>query len=171
MIWGSLVKDKTVLFVDDEISILSTLKRLLRNEEYQLLTASSAEEGLELLNTEKVDIVISDMRMPNIDGAEFLEQVKFKHPHIGRMIMSGFADLESVVKAINKGDINQFISKPWNNDALKQVVKDHLPPSSANISHDKKESEEFFQLKQLVHEQQQEIIQLNEQLDRLTNKV
>ncbi len=165
------MKDKTVLFVDDEISILSTLKRLLRNEEYQLLTASSAEEGLKLLNTEKVDIVISDMRMPNIDGAEFLEQVKFKHPHIGRMIMSGFADLESVVKAINKGDINQFISKPWDNDTLKQVVKDHLPQSNADNQQNKEVSEEIFQLKQLIHEQQQEIIQLHEQLERLTSKV
>ncbi len=165
------MKDKTVLFVDDEISILSTLKRLLRNEEYQLLTASSAEEGLILLNTEKVDIVISDMRMPNIDGAEFLEQVKFKHPHIGRMIMSGFADLESVVKAINKGDINQFISKPWDNDTLKQVVKDHLPQSNADNQQNKEVSEEILQLKQLIHEQHQEIKHLHEQLERLTSKV
>jgi len=165
------VKDKTVLFVDDEISILSTLKRLLRNEEYQLLTASSAEEGLELLKTEKVDIVISDMRMPNIDGAEFLEQVKFKHPHINRMIMSGFADLESVVKAINKGDINQFISKPWDNNTLKKVVKDHLPQSNGDNQQNKEVSEEIFQLKQLIQEQQQEISQLHEQLERLTSKV
>ncbi len=165
------MKDKTVLFVDDEISILSTLKRLLRNEEYQLLTASSAEEGLELLKTEKVDIVISDMRMPNIDGAEFLEQVKFKHPHINRMIMSGFADLESVVKAINKGDINQFISKPWDNDTLKKVVKDHLPQSNGDNQQNKEVSEEIFQLKQLIQEQQQEITQLHEQLERLTSKV
>ena len=157
--------------MDDEISILSTLKRLLRNEEYQLLTASSAEEGLELLKTEKVDIVISDMRMPNIDGAEFLEQVKFKHPHINRMIMSGFADLESVVKAINKGDINQFISKPWDNDTLKKVVKDHLPQSNGDNQQNKEVSEEIFQLKQLIQEQQQEITQLHEQLERLTSKV
>jgi len=165
------VKDKTVLFVDDEISILSTLKRLLRNEEYQLLTASSAEEGLELLKTKKVDIVISDMRMPNIDGAEFLEQVKFKHPHINRMIMSGFADLESVVKAINKGDINHFISKPWDNNTLKKVVKDHLPQSNGDNQQNKEVSEEIFQLKQLIQEQQQEITQLHEQLERLTSKV
>ena len=165
------MKDKTVLFVDDEISILSTLKRLLRNEEYQLLTASSAEEGLELLNTEKVDIVISDMRMPNFDGAEFLEQVKFKYPSISRMIMSGFADLESVVKAINKGDINQFISKPWDNDTLKQVVKDHLPASSTDNRQNMQESEEIFQLKKLVHDQQQQIICLNEQIERLSQKV
>ncbi|MEH6347097.1 MAG: response regulator [Bermanella sp.] len=164
------MKNKTVLFVDDEISILNTLKRLLRNEEYQLLTASSAEEGLELLDSKKVDIVISDMRMPNIDGAEFLEKVKSKHPDIGRMIMSGFADLESVVKAINKGDINQFISKPWDNDTLKQVVKDHLPQSTADNNHARQDSEEVLQLKQLVHEQQQKIIQLNEQLHELTHR-
>ncbi len=156
--------------MDDEISILNTLKRLLRNEEYQLLTASSAEEGLELLDSEKVDIVISDMRMPNIDGAEFLEQVKSRHPDIGRMIMSGFADLESVVKAINKGDINQFISKPWDNDTLKQVVKDHLPQSTVNNNHEQQDSEEVLQLKQLVHEQRQMIIQLNDQLHELTHK-
>lgn len=164
------MKNKTVLFVDDEINILNTLKRLLRNEEYQLLTASSAEEGLELLESEKVDIVISDMRMPNIDGAEFLEQVKSKYPDIGRMIMSGFADLESVVKAINKGDINQFISKPWDNETLKQVVKDHLPQSAVENNHEQQDSEEVLQLKQLVHEQQQKIIQLNKQLQELTNK-
>ena len=83
------MKNITVLFVDDELSILSTLKRLLRKESYDVLTADSGQQGLELLAQHAVDVVISDMRMPQMNGAEFLKIVKQQYPHTKRIIMSG----------------------------------------------------------------------------------
>ena len=162
------MKDKTVLFVDDEVSILNTLKRLLRNEEYNLLTAASAQEGLELLSQQPVDIVISDMRMPGVSGTEFLEKVKDKYPAIKRMIMSGYADLESVVSAINQGNISQFISKPWNNDALKQIVLNHLPNHQDTSGAPYEDTLEINNLKKTICEQQKKIDDLQQQLEKLS---
>jgi len=162
------MKDKTVLFVDDEVSILNTLKRLLRNEEYNLLTATSAQEGLELLSQQAVDIVISDMRMPGVSGTEFLEKVKDKYPMIKRMIMSGYADLESVVSAINQGNISQFISKPWDNDALKQIVLNHLPNHQDTSSAPYEDALEIDNLKKIICEQQNKIDDLQQQLEKLS---
>ena len=159
-----------MLFVDDEVNILNSLKRLLRNEEYNLLTASSAEEGLELLNHEKVDIVISDMRMPHVSGTEFLEEVKEQHPEINRMIMSGYADLESVVEAINRGNISQFISKPWDNNTLKKMVLDHLPTALDSGVESYKESVETQNLKKIICDQQVKIDALQSQLDQSVSK-
>lgn len=164
------MNDKTVLFVDDEISILNTLKRLLRNEEYNLLTASSAEEGLEILSHQSVDIVISDMRMPHIDGPEFLEKVKDQYPSINRMIMSGYADLESVVNAINQGNISQFISKPWDNDALKKMVLDNLPTHQDPAVESDQESVQISNLKKIICDQQVKIEALENQLKNTTGK-
>ncbi len=163
-------KNRTVLFVDDEISILNTLKRLLRNEEYNLLTASSAQEALELLSHKAVDLVISDMRMPHISGTEFLEQVKDQYPTINRMIMSGYADLESVVSAVNLGNITQFITKPWDNDALKKMVLSHLTMTPGANNEFYEESTQVKNLKQIICEQQKVIEDLHKQLEEFTDK-
>ncbi len=114
----------TILFVDDELSILSTLKRLLRREPYDILTAESGQQGLDILANKAVNIVISDMRMPHMSGAEFLQQVKQHYPHTKRIIMSGYADIDAVVDAVNQGGICHFISKPWDNDELKTIISE-----------------------------------------------
>ena len=150
-----VMKNKTVLFVDDEISILKTLTRLLRNEDYHLLTATSAQQGLELLSQHCVNIVVSDMRMPNVSGTEFLEQVKLDYPNVSRMIMSGYADLESVFNAINHGDISQFVSKPWNNDTLKKVIVNQLTFHQNPIMEPYGKPITVQKLKQAVYEQKQ----------------
>ncbi|MCE5271665.1 response regulator [bacterium] len=118
--------ENRVLCVDDEVSILSALKRLLRKEEYTLLTASSAEEGIELLKQTTVQVVVSDQRMPGLTGVQFLQKVKAMHPDTVRVILSGYADLSVMVEAINKGEIYRFLSKPWNDEELRITIRQAL---------------------------------------------
>lgn len=115
-----------VLLVDDEPSILSALRRLLRPEGYQILLANGGQEGLELLADEPVDLVISDMRMPEMDGASFLEQVRERWPDVGRILLTGYADISSTVAAINRSEIHRYVAKPWDDRELLLVVEDAL---------------------------------------------
>jgi len=109
---------RTLLLVDDEEYILNALKRLLRRSNYRVLTAPSAAEGLRLLGENRVDVVISDQRMPVMTGVEFLSRVKEIHPDSVRMVLSGYTDLESVTDAINRGAIYKFLTKPWDDEHL-----------------------------------------------------
>jgi len=154
------VDNITILFVDDELSILSTLKRLLRREPYDILTADSGQQGLDILAEKSVNIVISDMRMPHMSGAEFLQQVKQHYPQTKRIIMSGYADIEAVVDAVNKGGICHFISKPWDNDELKTIICD-LVADKQN-----QESQQIQTLQSIIREQQQEINSLKSTLNK-----
>jgi response regulator RpfG family c-di-GMP phosphodiesterase len=116
----------TVLCVDDEVGILSALKRLLRPTGYRVLTANSAAAGLALLASEAVDLVISDMRMPETDGAQFLEQVRERWPDTIRLLLTGYADMASTIHAINRGQIYRYIAKPWNDDELPLIIREAL---------------------------------------------
>src|SRR5688572_3801222 len=102
----------TVLCVDDESNILNALRRLLRPRGYRVLTAESGAEGLNLIDGERVDLVLSDMRMPEMDGANFLQQVKARSPDTVRILLTGYADLASTVAAVNNGGIYRYIAKP-----------------------------------------------------------
>lgn len=115
---------RTLLLVDDEPSILSSLKRLFRREGYFLLTAESGEEGLELLASNPVGVVISDARMPAMSGAEFLGKVRELYPDTIRMILSGYTELSAVTSAVNRGELFGFFTKPWNDDELLEAVRD-----------------------------------------------
>ena len=116
----------TLLLVDDEPSILSALRRLLRKSGYTIHTAESGKTGLEILEREPVDLVISDMRMPEMDGARFLEQVKARWPATVRLLLTGYSDVTSTIDAINRGEIYRYIAKPWNDDDLVLIVRDAL---------------------------------------------
>ena len=116
----------TLLLVDDEPGILSALRRLLRKSGYAIHTAESGKAGLEILEREHVDLVISDMRMPEMDGARFLEQVRARWPDTVRLLLTGYADVTSTIDAINRGEIYRYIAKPWNDDDLVLIVRDAL---------------------------------------------
>lgn len=112
-----------ILCVDDERNVLRALERIFLDDDYEILTASSGEEGLEILNgSEQVQVVISDFRMPGMNGVEFLKEVFKTHPDTIRIVLSGYADTAAVVAAINDGKIYKFIPKPWNDDELKMTV-------------------------------------------------
>jgi len=116
----------TLLLVDDEPSVLSALRRLFRMNGFAIEQASSGAEGLALMATKPIDLVISDMRMPEMDGAEFLEAVRQRHPDTVRILLTGYADIASTVAAINRGEIHRYIAKPWDDHDLMLVVSEAL---------------------------------------------
>lgn len=130
----------TVLCVDDEANILSALKRLFRPHGYTILTATSGQEALALLEKEHVDLVISDMRMPEMNGAQFLEQVKNRWPDTVRLLLTGYAEMAATVDAINKGGIYRYISKPWEDAAMVDLVREAL--ERLNLEREKRRLEE-----------------------------
>jgi response regulator RpfG family c-di-GMP phosphodiesterase len=116
----------TILFVDDEASILSSLRRLFRPHGYQIFVAESGAAGLEVLEKETIDLVVSDMRMPEMDGAHFLEQVRQRWPAVVRLLLTGYADVTSTIAAINCGEIYRYIAKPWDDNDIVLTVRDAL---------------------------------------------
>lgn len=117
----------TVLCVDDEPNILAALRRLLRGETgWRFRGAGSGAEALEILANEPVDVIISDMRMPQMDGAQFLEQARELRPDVGRLLLTGEADMASTMAAINRGEIYRYITKPWNDAELVATVRQAL---------------------------------------------
>lgn len=115
-----------VLCVDDESNILKSLRRLFISEPFEMFAASSGFEALELMDQHQFDVIISDMRMPEMSGAEFLKKAFAKQPDSYRILMTGYADISSTVAAVNEGRINRYISKPWNNQELITSVHDGL---------------------------------------------
>ena len=152
------MSDKTVLCVDDEVNILNALKRLLRSEDYQLLTAVGGEEGLSVLEQESVHLVISDQRMPGMTGVEFLQRVKERHPDTVRVVLSGYADVSVMVDAINHGEIYRFLAKPWNDAELKTAVRqclaqyDILQENQALVEKTRVQNEELRRLNEGLEE-------------------
>lgn len=148
----------TVLFVDDEPGILSALRRLFRPQGYRILIAESGAGGLEIIEREEVDLVISDMRMPEMDGAQFLEQVRLRKPEIIRIMLTGYADITSTVAAINRGEIYRYISKPWDDSDIILIV-------SKALEHQRLEQENQ-KLRVLTQQQNEELRELNASLER-----
>jgi len=147
----------TLLFVDDEANILTALKRLFRPYGYNILVAEGGQAALELLQQQPVDLVISDMRMPGMDGAEFLELVATQWPGTIRILLTGYADLKSTIKAVNAGKIYRYISKPWEDNDITISVKHALDQKNLEAERDR--------LLALTHNQNEELKRLNTGLE------
>jgi diguanylate cyclase (GGDEF)-like protein len=115
---------QTLLAVDDEPNILNAIKRLLRRDGYRVLTASSADEAFNVLATNDVQVILSDQRMPQMSGTEFLSRVRDLYPDTIRIVLSGYTDLNTITEAVNRGAIYKFLTKPWDDDALRQQVNE-----------------------------------------------
>ena len=135
---------RTVLIVDDEEHVLSSLKRVLSNEPYNALFASSGKETLEILDTQDVHVLVADLGMPGMDGIELLKIVKERYPHIIRMVISGYTDSETMLAAINEGEILRFIAKPWANKELKIIIQQAI--DYYNLCSEREMLIEFFEL-------------------------
>jgi response regulator RpfG family c-di-GMP phosphodiesterase len=124
----ALKSEHTLLLVDDEKAITRALNRLFRKEGYQILTADSGSEGLELLqqNNNQVSMIISDQRMPVMNGAQFLEKAKNICPEAIRYLLTGYSDMEAVIQAVNRGEIHRYLTKPWNDEDLVLQVRQSL---------------------------------------------
>jgi FixJ family two-component response regulator len=152
----------TVLCVDDEQNILNALKRLLRKDGYRLLTASSGDEGVRILEQNEVHVVISDQRMPEMSGTEFLARVKEHHPAALRIVLTGYTDVDSITDSINKGHIYKFFLKPWNDQSLRLEIKqalDHYDLIRANKK-----------LQEQVMQQNEELKEINENLEAMVQE-
>ena len=147
----------TILCVDDEPNILSALRRLFRPKGYKVLVAESGKAGLELLQNEQVDLVISDMRMPEMDGAQFLEHVRAQWPETVRILLTGYADVSAIIEAINRGEIYRYITKPWDDNDIVLVV--HHALERRLLEQEKK------RLEALTQQQNDELKALNASLE------
>ena len=115
-------ESNTFLFVDDEPNILNALKRLFRGPQRTILTATSAAAGHDLLAEHRVDVVVSDMRMPEMDGATFLKHVREKSPDTQRILLTGYADIASTIAAVNDGGSSRYLAKPWKDEEILSAV-------------------------------------------------
>lgn len=115
-----------LLLVDDEPNVLNALRRLLRPAGYTLLLANSGAEALEQLETQAVDLIVSDMRMPGMNGAELLAQARARWPATLRILLTGYAEVSSAIAAINEGGIYRYIAKPWNDEDLLKTLQQAL---------------------------------------------
>jgi response regulator RpfG family c-di-GMP phosphodiesterase len=115
---------RRVLFVDDEENVLRSLKRLFFDVPFEVFTAASGKEALDILREKEIAVIISDQRMPEMDGAQFLEKSKVLSPQSIRMVLTGYADMNAAMDAINRGGASRYITKPWRDDELAVTVKD-----------------------------------------------
>ena len=152
----------TVLFVDDEPNILRAIKRALFTMNINLLLADGGVKALELMEKHPVHVVISDMKMPQISGAELLEQVAKNYPETFRVVLTGYADIESTIKAVNQGKIHRYLQKPWDNQELISVINEGLERV--------KLKEENTRLQKLTRLQNKKLKDVNASLESVVQK-
>ncbi|KAB2903087.1 MAG: response regulator [Burkholderiaceae bacterium] len=146
-----------ILCVDDEPHIAAALRRLLRGAGHAVRVAGSGEEALALLEAESADLVISDMRMPGMDGAQLLARIRDRWPAVARVLLTGYADLQSTIAAINAAHVYRYLTKPWDDQELLTVVQ--------QISDYQTLQREKERLEALTRAQNQELAQLNATLE------
>jgi len=153
-----------ILCVDDERNVLKSLKRLFLDEDdYEIFLAESGHNGLEILDAEKnIRLIISDYRMPEMNGVEFLSSVCERWPETIRIVLSGYADTAAVVEAINLGQIYKFIPKPWNDEELKTTIYKALEHQDLQ--------RQVFRLNEELNQKNLELEQINEDLEQLVKK-
>ena len=165
----------TLLLVDDEENILKAIRRALRSINVNVLMATSGKEGLEYLKKQPINLIISDMRMPEMTGAEFLSQTAHLYPAIPRILMTGYSDMESTIQAINDGQISNYLPKPWNDTVLKSIVADCLQSTQLKLHNEyltqqliekKAELEKInINLEKTVEDRTQEVISKSKKLE------
>lgn len=125
-----------ILYVDDEEHNLQAFKATFRRD-YKILIAISASEAREILKNEEVDVIVTDQRMPGETGVEFLESIIPNHPHPIRILLTGYTDIQAVIDAINKGQVYHYLTKPWEEDYLRTVIKNAFEIHQLRIENEK----------------------------------
>jgi DNA-binding NtrC family response regulator len=116
----------TILLVDDEQSIVAALRRTLRGRGYRIVSSTDPHRALEMLATEPIDLVISDIDMPEMSGVELVARVRKTYPEVVRILLTGRGTLEGALRAINDGEVHRFLTKPWSDDELRATVAQAL---------------------------------------------
>lgn len=152
----------TLLIVDDEPDVCDSVHDLLRRE-FRVLKAHSGQEGFRLMQEEEVHIIMTDQRMPQVSGVELLTRVKARNPQAVRMLFTGYADLESIIAAINQGHVYQFLKKPWQPEELVDAVR------QASVEYERiiAEVDESAKLRQEIGVLQRRVDALESEVHRL----
>ncbi|MBU1172656.1 MAG: response regulator [Proteobacteria bacterium] len=172
-----------ILFVDDEEAILKSLARLFRRHGYTILTASGGEEALTLIGEQekKISVIISDQKMPKMNGAAFLEKAKQICPDAIRFLLTGYSEMGAIVDAVNRGEIHRYLTKPWNDDELIMQVKtalDHYDLIEENkklMLLTRKQNKQLFEfgrtMEKKIEERSLEIVEQNKKLEFLNKEL
>ena len=156
---GRKCRQRTLLIVDDEDNIVSSLKRLLRRDGYHIVTANSGPQGLQCLAQFDVDVILSDQRMPGMTGVEFLRRTKELYPDTIRMVLSGYTELQSITDAINEGAIYKFLTKPWDDERVRAHIQEAF--------RQKEMADENRRLDRQVQDANQELAEVNRRLGQV----
>ena len=155
----------TLLVVDDEPDVCDSVHDLLRRE-FNVLKAKSAAEGYKLMETNEVHIIMTDQRMPQISGVEFLRRMRVGHPQAVRMLFTGYADVEAIIAAINQGHIYQFLKKPWQPEELETAVRE----AAAEYDRLVNQAEELDRLRAELQQLRDRITVLEKEVEELRKK-
>ncbi len=147
-----------IAFVDDEELVLGTLSRIFENEPYEVYTFDAPSKAVEAMEQHSFCVVVSDQMMPEMDGTEFLGQIRDRWPDTVRILMTGYAETETVIRAINQGSVFRFVTKPWEIRELRQIVNDAF--------HQYRLVSEHRELTRLTEEQNRELLELNQSLEK-----
>lgn len=174
-------KERFLMFVDDEPNILSALKRVFFDDDFRIETFTKGEDAVEFLKQNPVEVIVSDQRMPGMSGTEVLARAREVRPEAMRIILTGFADMDAAVDAINQGQIYQFVFKPWNDEELRSIVLRAIDHYDLSIENDRLTSELMIknqeleelnaQLGQKVKERTALIVQKNLELAKLNKSL
>src|SRR5947209_2070 len=155
-------KKQTLLVVDDEPDVCDSVHDLLRRE-FRVLRARNADEGFKLMRENEVHIIMTDQRMPKVTGVELLSQVRQGHPHAVRMLFTGYADLDSIIAAINQGHIFKFLKKPWQPADLEEAVREAALEYDRLVDH----AEEMLRLRLELQQLRERLMALEDEVRRL----
>ncbi len=148
---------RSVLFVDDEVNILKAVKRLLRREDINVHCIARTHEALAFMDQTECHVVVSDQRMPEMNGVDFLACVRDRHPNVVRMMLTGYTEMNVAVQAINRGEIYRLITKPWNDEELRATIRQALDHYELK--------QEVHRLNELTYQQNQALQEINHNLE------
>ncbi|NRA21738.1 MAG: response regulator [Oceanospirillaceae bacterium] len=164
----------SVLLVDDEKAILNALKRLLMPLKCKIYCAESGAEALAILADTDIDIIISDMRMPEMSGEQLLAQVAIRWPNTERVVLTGFSDSDSIINAINNGSISRFLQKPWDDKEVKKTVEKSFLLKYLTLQNQQLEALKIKRSKELIelnHALEEKVTQRTEQLKQSNDEL
>jgi response regulator RpfG family c-di-GMP phosphodiesterase len=155
----------TLLVIDDEMDVCDSVHDLLRRQ-FKVLRARSADEGLKLMQENEVHIIMTDQRMPKVTGVELLTRAFRGHPLAIRMLFTGFADLDSVIQAINQGHVFKFLKKPWQPDELEEAVREAAAEYERLVA----QAEQMDHLQSEMHQLRDRVALLEQEVSRLRHE-
>ncbi len=155
----------TLLVVDDEPDVCDSVHDLLRRQ-FRVLKARSAAEGTKIMQTEEVHLIMTDQRMPQITGVEFLNKVRIGNPQAIRMLFTGYADIDAIITAINQGHIYKFLRKPWQPEELEEAVRE----AAAEYDRLVNQAEEMQNMRAEVAQLRQRLTALEKEVDQLRRR-